>query len=139
MMLHHRERHLRWILLGMMHRIVGHHSHAFVEVLTASIQVSIEARKVAARYLDANAMPGREEVAGRHRLERNLVHLARFRPYWGLVVSVAIAEPLDGLIQVVGSAVGIYVQHLHREVGVLRVRRYVERDVDGATYFSPFF
>ena len=81
----------------------------FVVVVPACIHVSIETREVTARYLKPNAMARLEEVAGGHRLQRNLVDLPGLEPGQGLVVSVSIPEPLDRLVQIVGATVGINV------------------------------
>ena len=67
--------------MRVVHDVVRHHALGFVVVVAAGIHVPVEAGEIAARHLDAEAMPGRKVVAGGHRLQRNLVHLARFHPY----------------------------------------------------------
>jgi hypothetical protein len=118
----------------MMHRIMRHYTLGLIVVLTACIQVSIETWEVAALHLNANTMAGWKKVASGHGLQRDFVHLASLHPYWRLVISVAIAKPLDRLVQIVCSPIRINVQHLHCEDGVFRVRRYV--DIGAGFHFA---
>src|ERR1035438_8480226 len=107
--LHHSERNLRRVLPGMVHRGVRHHALSLVVVIAARVHIAVEAREVTARYLDTDTMPGGEVVTRGHRLQRHLVYLTRLHPHRRLVIPLAIAQPLDGLVQVVGGAVGIHV------------------------------
>ena len=47
----------------MMHDVVRDGAGRFIVVVSASVQISIEAREVTAGNLDANAMAGLEEIA----------------------------------------------------------------------------
>src|SRR5205814_5817662 len=64
--LHHRDSDTRWILLRMMHDVVRDGACRFIIVVSASVQVSIEAREVATGNLDANPMSRLEEIACVH-------------------------------------------------------------------------
>src|SRR5688572_5147248 len=136
--LHDGELDLRRILLRVMNSVVRHDALRFVVVLAASIHIAVETREVAARNLEADSVAGPEMVACRHRLKPDLIDLSCFHPNQGLIVPIAIAESLYRFIQVVGGTVRIYVDELHREVGVFRVRRHVKRDLYGSAYFDPF-
>src|ERR1039458_8623145 len=83
-----------------------------------------------ARYFDPDAVAGGEVIAGGHGLERDLIYFTGFQPGQRLVVSVAIAEALDGLIEVVSRAVGVDVDQLHCEVGIFGIGRNMKRDAD---------
>src|SRR5437773_954200 len=86
--LHHRDSDTRWILLRMMHDVVRDGAGRFIVVVSASIQVSIEAREVAAGNLDANAMAGLEEIARVHRREAELVNVAVLHPRERFIVAI---------------------------------------------------
>src|SRR6201991_5281244 len=58
------------------HRIVGDHALGLVVVVATGVEVAVEAREIAARYLHAQLVPGAEVVAGVDRLEGHLGHLA---------------------------------------------------------------
>src|SRR4026208_2188212 len=64
---HHAHREGRGILLGVVHRVVRHHSLALIVILPSGVQVAVEAGEVAAGDLDPDAMTGLEIVAGRER------------------------------------------------------------------------
>ena len=121
-----------------MHYVVRHDPLHLVIRGTSGIEVSVEPREIAAGYFHPNAVPRREVVAGSHRLQSHLVHLALLHPYWRLLISFAIADSLNGLVEVISRSVRVDVDHLHREVRVLGVRRYVERRFHRAAYFEPF-
>src|SRR5215470_13128156 len=88
----------RRILPRMVHGVTRDDALRLVVIVAACVQVAIEAREVAARDFDANAMAGFEVVARHHRPERYLVDLAIFHPDLWLVVTVAIAHALNGLV-----------------------------------------
>ena len=111
----------------------------FVVVVSASVQVTIEAREVTAGNFDANAMAGLEEIACVHRRETKLVNLAGLHPHERLVVAVAITQPLNRLIQIVSTTIRIDVDQLHGEVCVLHIGRNIERDFDRTAQFDAFF
>ena len=109
-----------------------HDTRRLVVVVAAGVQVAVEPREVAARHLDAQPVPRLEVVARRERLQRDLVDLARLHPHRRLLVALAPPHALDRLVEVVGAPVGVDVDHLDGEVGVLRVGRHVERRRDRA-------
>src|SRR5258707_9614422 len=114
---------------------VGDDAGGLVVVVAAGVQVAVEAGEVGAGDLDADSVAGVEVVAGVHRREGNLVDLVFFHPD-GLVVAITVAEALDSLVQVVGSAVGKDVDDFYGDVGVLHVGRDVDRSGDGAADFD---
>src|SRR5438132_14104985 len=65
--LHHRDSDTRWILLRMMHDVVRDGAGRFVVVVSASVQVSIEAREVTAGDFNPDTMSRLEEIARIHR------------------------------------------------------------------------
>ena len=71
----------------MMHYIPSNHTLCFVVIPAARVQVAIETREVAARNLDPDAMTGFEVIAGRHRLQRHFVDLARITAYCWFAIS----------------------------------------------------
>ena len=79
---------------------VGDDAGGLVVVVAAGVEVAVEAREVGAGDLDADSVAGVEVVAGVHRRERDFVDLVFFHPD-GLVVAVAVAEALDGFVEVV--------------------------------------
>ena len=89
----------------MVHLVVRHHALRFVVIVPAGVHVPVEAREIAARNLDADAMARRKVVARGHRLEADFIDLARFHPHRRFVVPVAITDALDSLVEVVGRAV----------------------------------
>ena len=104
-----------------MHDIVRQDARCLIIVVAAGIHISIEAREVAAGNLNANTMAGFKEIARSHRLKAELVDLAGLHPRERLVIAIAITKTLNCFVQIVGVAVGIDVDQLHREVGVLHV------------------
>src|SRR5271163_4808490 len=110
---------------------MGRGTGRLVVVVAAGVHVAIEAGKVRAGDLDANAVAWGEVVAGVHGRQHNLVDLAGLHPD-GLVVAVAPAQALDGLVEIVGGAVGIDIEDLCGNVSVLDVGGDVERYVHRA-------
>src|SRR5438067_3213322 len=119
--LHHRDSDTRRILLRMMHDVVRDGAGRLVVVVSASVQVSIEAREVTAGNLDANAMAGLEEIACIHRREIELVDLAGLHPRKRFVVSIAITQSLNCFIKIVSATIRIDVDQLYGEVCVLHI------------------
>src|ERR1017187_15573 len=134
--LHHRKSHRRSVLHGMVHGVVRHHTLGLVVVIAAGVEVAVETREVAARYFDPDAVAGGEVIAGGHGLERHAIYFAGFQPGQRLVVSVAIAQAPDGLVQVVGRAVGVHVDQLHCEIGIFGIGRNMQRDADRTAGFD---
>jgi hypothetical protein len=120
----------------MVHRVVRYQSRRLVVVLSTGVQVAVEARKVRARDLDADAMADVEVVARRHRLERDLVRLPGLHEYL-LVVTIPVAQSLDRLVEVVGSTIGVDVDELDGDVGVLAIGGDVHDDLDWTAHFQP--
>src|SRR2546423_14065139 len=92
---HHRNLHLRRILLRMMDDVVGDDAGCFVIVSAAGVQIAIEAREVAAGNFQTNPMARFKEVARVHWLQADFVDLAAFHPRKRLVVAITIPETLD--------------------------------------------
>src|SRR5829696_8609579 len=134
----HRDLDRRRILPRMVHGVTRDDTLRLVVISSTRIQVAIEAREVAARDFDANAMSGFKVIARHHRPERYLVHLSALHPHFRFVVPVAIPHALNGLIEVVSATIRIDVDQFDCEVRVLRVRRHEERHFDWSTYFETF-
>src|SRR5580658_5277792 len=137
-LLHHRHHHLRRILLRVMHRVVRHHSLLFIVVIPAGVQVPVEPRKIAARNLNPQRMPRLKIIARIQRLQRYLVDLPRLHPNQRLVVPIAIAQPLDRFVQVVSPPIRIHIDHFHRKVRILRVRRNIKCRRNRPAQLRPF-
>ena len=116
---------------------MGGDGGGFVVVVAAGVEVAIEAGEVGSGDLDADAVAGGEEVGGDHGGEGDLVDFAVLHPD-GFVVAVTVAEALDGLIEVVGGAVGENVDDLDGDVGVLDVRGDEEGGGDRAGDLGVF-
>ncbi len=78
-----------------------------------------------------------EEVAGVHWGQGDFVDLVFFHPD-GFVVSFAIAQALDGFVEVVGCAVGKDIDDFDGYIGVFDIGGDVERCGDGAADFDAF-
>src|SRR5262245_52005284 len=122
----------------MMDYVMRQYAFRLVIILATSVQVTIETREVAARYLQANSMTGLEVIARCHRSQIHLEHFAELHPDVRFVVTLAIPHSLNCFIQIVGPPIGINVDQFNREVGVLRVTRYVKSNFNWPTYFHPF-
>ena len=94
----------------MVHLIMGDDTFRFIVISSTGIQVSIEAREVAARYFDPNPMPSLERIAGHHRLQRHLINFAGFHPNVWFVVSITITHALDRFVEIECTALQ-YVRH----------------------------
>ena len=123
----------------MMHDVVRGDARRFIVIVSAGVQVSIETRKVTAGNLDANAMAGFKEVARVHRRKAELVNLVGLHPGERLVVTVAITQTLNCLIQIVGATIRIDIDQLHGEVCVLRAGRHKKSYFNTAAQFQSFF
>ena len=91
----------------MMHGVTRDYAFRLVEVVSTGVQIAIEAREVAARDFDTNAMARLEVIARDHRSKRDLVNFPRLHPHFRFVIPVTIAHALDRLVEVVSAAVGI--------------------------------
>src|SRR5687767_5010352 len=134
---HDAEREARRIPARVMHEVARYQSRGLVEVSSARIQIAIEARKVRAGHLDADSMPRREPVARRHRLQHYLIYVAWLHEHFALV-AVAVAQPLDRLVEIERAPIGIHVQQLYGDVAVSAIRRHVHGEVDRPANLEPF-
>src|SRR4030095_2239114 len=82
-------------------------------------------------------MTGFEVVARHHRSQHHFVDLSRLHPGEGLIVAIAIPHALNGLIEIVGAPIWIDINEFYREVSVLRIGRYVQRQLYRSAYFNP--
>src|SRR6185437_12854659 len=121
----------RWVLLPVVDYVVRDERILLIVVVPPGVQVSFEVWKIAARHLDANAVARQEGVARSQRAELHLVHLTRLHEH-RMIPAVAPTYTLDALVEIVGFAVGIHVDELDRQVGVLAVRGEIEGHGDGA-------
>src|SRR5204863_431650 len=92
------------------------------------------AREVAARDLEANAMPLEKHVAGDSCVDRDLIGLAGRREH-GLLERFAITQPEDSVGQVARHAIGEDVHELGGEIGVGSGCCCIERT--GADEYGP--
>src|SRR5579864_889601 len=118
---HYGQRDRRWILPGMVNCGMRRYALALIVVVASGVQVAIKAREVAAGHFDADAMSRGEIVARVHGLQNDFVNLVLFQPGKRLIVAVAVAQALDGLVKVVGSPIRKYIDQLDGHVGVLHV------------------
>src|SRR5580658_7070697 len=118
--------------------IVGDYALGLVVVRASGVEVAVEAGKIAAADLYPQLVSRGEVVAGLHGLERDFVNLAFVHPHGRLVISFAVADTLDIFFDIVGGAVGQHFDELHGDGGVLKVARYVQGDIDGATNLDAF-
>lgn len=77
-----RQQHIGGELFAVMHGVVGDFPLRFVPIVAARVQVSIEARKRGAGYLESNSMAGREPVARGIQVNIDLVDVARLHQNW---------------------------------------------------------
>ena len=117
--------------------VLGHNPFLLVVIVTPGVQVAGKPWEIAAGYLNPDAMSFLEVVAGSHRGEINLVDLSIFHKDF-LVVTFAIPGPLNGLIQVVGTSVGIDIDKFYCKIGVFGIRGNVETGFDEAGDFHAF-
>ena len=94
------------------------YSGRFIVVTPAGIEVPLEAREVASGYLDPDPMSWSEKIAGRHGAHLHLVDLPFFHEHF-FVISFAVAKPLYRLVEVVCLAIGMDIQELQGDVGIL--------------------
>src|SRR5689334_17954685 len=90
--LHDSERDLRGVLRRMMHRVMRDYALRLIVIVAAGVQVAIEAREIAARYFNADTMPGGEPVARGQRLQGHLVHLVLLHPHRSPIIALPIAQ-----------------------------------------------
>src|SRR5690349_4777778 len=112
---------------------VGNDAFVLIVIVAAGVEVAVEAREVAARDFHPDLMAGGEIIARCHRLQRDLVYLTVLHPDRRTLVTLAVAQALDGFIEVVGGTIGRDVDKFYRHVRILNVSGDVERDLDRAT------
>ena len=64
--------------LRVMNLVVCHLPFRLAVIIPSRVQIPVEPREIAARNLKANPVTRREIVAGRLKINRQLVHAARF-------------------------------------------------------------
>ncbi len=106
----------------MVHRVLGDDALRFVIVISARVQITIEAREVAAGNFDPDPVPRGEIIAGRHRLEFHFVNLVRLHPDKRFIVPFAITHPLDGFVQIKRPSLLVDVDQFHGKIRVAGVR-----------------
>ena len=89
----------------------------FVVIVAAGIEISDQAREVAARDLNPDAVTFTEHVAGRVQVDVDFVHAIRLHENL-FFIACTIAGPQDAVLDVVGGAVRININQLDREIGV---------------------
>ena len=88
--------------------------------ITPRIQIAIETREVTAGYLDTNAMPLFEVITGRHWAHLDFVDFPLFHEHF-FIKSIAIARAENGLVQIISFSVGMYIDELDGEIGILGI------------------
>ena len=63
-------------------RLPGRHRFSLFRVRRRGVHVPVETRKVAARYFEPDAMPGREYIARNAHIHADLVRLILFDENW---------------------------------------------------------
>src|SRR5579864_4512280 len=101
--------------------ILRHYQFYFVVIVAAGVQAAVEAREVAARNLEPDAMPRRKIIAGRVQIDPQPVRFAWLHPD-RLIEALAIPGAQDSVLEVEGGSVGIDVYQLRGEVGIARGR-----------------
>ena len=104
-------------------RLPGRPEICFIGDYGARVRISIETRKITARYLDPNTMPGKKHVARDARIDGYPVDLAGFREF-RLFEAVPVSKPQNAICQVARLAVGEDVYEFRREVRIRSTRGY---------------
>ena len=107
------------------HGLGGLHQFGRLLHRAAGVGVAVEAREIAARNLQADAVAFQEDVGGDAGVDGHAVDLAGHGRL-GLLQRVAIAQAQDAVGQVARLAVGEHVHQLGREIGVVRAGRHVQ-------------
>ena len=94
------------MVLGMVDGICGHHPLRFIIIGAPSVQIPGKTRKVAARDLYAYPVALFKIVAGGHGGHFHLIDLTYLHEHFP-IITLTIAHPLYGLIQVIGAPIRI--------------------------------
>jgi hypothetical protein len=86
------------------------------------IRISIETRKIAARYFQPNTMAGQKHVARHPCIDFDAVNRTRFREF-RLFEAVPVSEPENTIRQVARVTVREDVHQFCRKVGIRSARR----------------
>src|SRR5215217_2991381 len=97
--------------------LLGAEKPALVAEATAGVRIAVEARKVTARYVEADAMPPLEDIAGGADVDRDFSRLARPEQL-RRGSAPAIARAQDAVVQRPRVAIGEDVGEPRGEVGV---------------------
>src|SRR5215216_4663405 len=92
---------------------------SFVVLVAAGVEIAIKARKVTTRDFETDAMARSEVIAGRLKIDFELVNFSRLHPHF-LIKAFAITRAQDALLYVEGRTIGINVDEFSCKV---RVRR----------------
>ena len=103
----------------MVNAVVSDDANFFVDVVAAGIEVAIIAREIAAGDRKTQFMTGFQGVTGVDWLKGDLVNLSGRHPCQQFAAAVVVTHALNVLGDVPGIAVGMQVDHLEGEVGVL--------------------
>src|SRR3989442_7099295 len=89
---HNRQRHIRWVLMVMQNPLTCHRQLSINTKIMARIRVAIPAGKIAARHVQADAVPSLEDVAGGPQVDVVLVGASRLDQRWSFTArGIAIA------------------------------------------------
>src|SRR5262245_55277272 len=102
----------------MMDDVFGDLPLRFVVVVASGVQVTLEAREIAARNFEPDAVTRTEVVTRDLQINLDFVSLAFLHPYL-LVVTLAVTGAQDSFVNVEGCAVRIDINELRREIGVI--------------------
>src|SRR5262245_816544 len=127
----HRQQNMRRVFGGMMKLVFRSYPLRLIVIVTAGIQVAVEARKVAARNLYANAVARRKVIACDLQINLHFVDFTRLHPYFP-DKSFTMSGSQDSLLHVVGDTVRVNIHELDRKVGVPRRGRDIEHRLKGA-------
>src|SRR5688572_14676553 len=107
---------VRWVLTAVVDSLHRFHHPRSGGRIVAGVQVAIEARKIAARDLDANAMAGEEHVARHPQVDRVLVDLARLDHLRRSTHRLAVAGADDAILDVLSESARMHVNELRGPV-----------------------
>src|SRR5699024_5057393 len=104
----------------MVNLIMSGHALLFIIIRSSGIQVSGKARKIDAGYLYPDSVFLFKIVAGSQRCKLQFINFAILHKYF-LVIAFAIARPKNGLVQVIGGSIRIYINKLDRKVSIFGI------------------
>ena len=103
----------------------------------AGIQVSVEAREIAAGDFEAKFMAGQENVAGGVHFNFDFVDFARVRQF-GSCPGIAVTQAKDSFADVLSKSVGPDIDEFSGEIGVDGGRSDIEVETDRASDLEIF-